>query len=390
MKRVLIYYKGFSGTPGGSEQRVLFFIAHLQQQCQVTLALCFKSDLEMAARMYGVPIDLSRLEIVVIKPQSRLLQRLDNCLPFYRTRRLKALARQADVCISAMNTADFGRPAHHFIVSLTDLGDNAFTDFVLGRKRSGIARLGRAFRHFVAECLLRPLLGVRSPRTIITDSHEKIYPNSLFVERLMHDFYGEFNAIVVYPFTTFQTTLQGVPRDPLRVNYLGRIDNDKRILEIIDIVEEARKRSEEDLTLYIAGQLEPSAYAQAVTEKCATRPWCRLVGKVYGEAKERFLLAGTYALHAQGDEAFGIAITEYLKAGLIPVVPDEGGAAEVVNAPELTYHDDHQAAEILARLLHDQPFRESLRLRCAERARAFDGQAQRQRIQTLLDDILGT
>ncbi|MBQ4481091.1 MAG: glycosyltransferase [Victivallales bacterium] len=388
MKRVLIYFKGFSATPGGSEQRTLLFLSYLQKKCQVTLALCYASDLERATRTYGIPVDLHNLEVVIVKPRSRLLQWFDNVLPFYRTWKLKKLARQADVCISTMNIADFGRPAHYFIISLTDLGDNAFTDFVLHRRKSAPARFAQRFRHFVAEHLLRPLLGVRSPRAILHAPGEKIYLNSHFVEQTMRSFYGTFNSDIVYPVTSFQPTMNNVPREPLKVNYLGRIDSGKRILDIIEIVETARRLSGQNLTLDLAGELEDNSYVQAVKAKCASFPWCTLVGKVFGESKERFLLSGTYAIHAQRDEAFGIAITEYLKAGLIPVVPDEGGAPEVVNAPELAYHDNRQAAEILARLVSDGQFREDLQRRCTLRANDFDAQAQHERLRNLMEGIL--
>lgn len=388
MKRMLIYFKGFSATPGGSEQRTLLFLSYLQKKCQVTLALCYASDLERATQIYGIPVDLDNLEIVIVKPKSHFLQWLDNILPFYRTRRLKELARKADVCISTMNIVDFGRPAHHFIISLTDLGDNAFTDFVLHRRKSAPARFVQFFRHFVAEHLLRPLLGVRSPRTILHAPGEKIYLNSHFVEQTMRSFYGMFRSDIVYPVTSFQTTINDVPRDPLKVNYLGRIAPGKRILDIIEIVETARRLSGQNLTLDLAGELEDNSYVQAVKAKCALFPWCTLVGKVFGESKERFLLSGTYAIHAQRDEAFGIAITEYLKAGLIPVVPDEGGAPEVVNVPELAYHDNRQAAEILARLVGNDRFRATIQRHCALRANDFNAQAQCGRLRNLMEGIL--
>ena len=388
MKRVLIFYKGFSATPGGSEQRTLYVLAHLQRKCQVTLALCYASNLERATRMYGIPVELDNLEVVIVKPKSAFLQRLDNILPFYRTWQLKKLARQADVCISTMNIADFGRPAHHFIISLTDMGDNAFTDFVLHRKKSAPARFAQLFRHFVAERVLRPILGVRSVRTILHTPGEKVYPNSHFVEQTMRTFYGDFQGDIAYPVTIFQPTMDNVPRDPLKVIYLGRIAAGKQILDIIEVVEMARKLSGQNLTLALAGELEDNAYVQAVKAKCAPLPWCTLVGRSCGEAKERFLLSGTYAIHAQRDEAFGISITEYLLSGLIPVVPDEGGAPEVVDIPQLAYHDKRQAAEILARLVTDQPFREAMHRHCAARAENFRGSAQLKRIHALLDRIL--
>ena len=50
---------------------------------------------------------------------------------------------------------------------------------------------------------------------------------------------------------------------------------------------------------------------------------------------------------------------------------DEGGTPEVVDNPALTYHDDNEAARILARLLTDEAFRNEHRQRCAERAKCF-------------------
>jgi glycosyltransferase involved in cell wall biosynthesis len=113
-----------------------------------------------------------------------------------------------------------------------------------------------------------------------------------------------------------------------------------------------------------------------------------LPGALYGKDKETFLTSGTYAVHAERDEAFGISVAEYLAAGLIPIVPNEGGACEVVNNPDLTCRTDEEAAQILARLLADEDFRVRQQASCAVRAKIFSRDAYLDRQRELLRGLL--
>ena len=194
--RALVYFTQFTPALGGSEYLPLTAVAELQKRCRVTLALNWRSDVARAARTMGVPIDMENLEVVLVKPRSEWLRKLDAILPFYRTWQLKKLAKRSDICISTVNMFDFGKPAHHFVFLLRHFGDNAFFDFVTHTERSGLARFRQRLRTGLAEGALRPLLGVRSTRKILADRRERIYPNSYYVEKLMRDFYGDFNSTV--------------------------------------------------------------------------------------------------------------------------------------------------------------------------------------------------
>ena len=389
-KRILIYFTNFGATLGGSEYLPLAFIAELQQAgCDITLALNWPSDLDRAVRLSGIPVNTARLRIELVKPKNALLRKFDAVLPFYRTRRLKTLAKEADICISTVNMMDFGKPAHHFIYLMRHFGDNAFYDYVMHRPPlHGTARFRRRFRTWVAETLLRPMLGMRSTRKILADPRERIYPNSRYVERVMREYYGPFNSTVFYPPTTFDFPAANGGRDPLRIVSIGRLIPEKKILEIVDIAERARHLSGAEIELHLAGPADPGPYADEIRRLAADRPWLKLAGALYGEEKEKFLLSGTYAVHARRDEEFGIAVAEYLKAGLIAIVPDEGGSPEVVDSPELTYHDRDDAAKILAKLLANAEFREEQRRRCRERAEFFSRGAYAERQKTLLSEIL--
>lgn len=381
MKRALIYFTKFDSALGGGEYLPLLMARELQKSHAVTLALDWASDVPRAARTLGVDLDTDRLAVVVLKPKARLLRRIDAAFPVFSTRRLQRLARRADICLSAANPADFGKSAHHFVYLLRTIGDTAFRDFLAhAPAKTSLARLRRRARAFLADKILRPLLGVRSTRQILADPRERIYPPSRYVETVMTDFYGPFRSEVFYPPTVFAPEGVAATRDPLKVVYIGQIFPEKKVAEIIAIVERARAATGLGLTLALAGPIRETPYAAHIRALVAARPWATLVGGVYGSDKAAFLASGTYALHAERDEAFGISVTEYLKAGAVAIVPDEGGTAEIVDTPDLAYRTDDDAVRILVRLLTDDGFRAAQQRHCAARARrfAFDAYAASQ------------
>lgn len=386
-KKVLIYYRYFGRKHGGGDYLPLTLICELQGRCDVTLALDWKGYFDLAQEFYGIPIDRDRLKLVVLMPDDYLPTSHNAFLSFRRFRKLKKLAKTADVCIATDNIMDFGRPAHHFLSSAA-FGDAAFTRYVNSRRISDTP--AQRLRGW-ADRILRRVLGMRTRREVICDPKEHIYPNSEFIAGLLRGYYGGFTGKVFYPPTTFEPSGKtAVKRDPLKVVYIGRLEAGKRISEIVAIVERAREYSGRDLRLSFAGRPYSEEYRAELEKLAAARPWIDFPGELHGEDKEDFLFSATYAVHAMRTEAFGISITEYLKSGLIPIVPDEGGANEVVGDPELAFHDDDEAAGILVRLLDDPEFRERKRTRCAERAGMFSKDAYFQRQRQLLKEITGS
>ncbi len=372
-KTALIYHYRLDAVLGGAEYLPLLLASELQQKgYSVIMTFDHKSDLALAAKLYHIDLDVEKVKTMVIKPKNRFLLYLDGMLPFYRFRRLKKVVKEADICISGANIFDFGKPAHHFILQGRFLGDNAFSDFYMHRPPpKGFPLLIRKFRTFVAETVLRPLIGIRSSRKILADPREHIYVPSRYVGDAIRAFYGPFNCTLLYPPTTFEVPPMDVERDPFRVIYLGRIHQEKEINKIIDIIDLARDLSKKPLTLQIAGYLEDTPYVQGLRKFAEKTPWIQFVGPVFNEKKAAFLLSGTYAIHAERDEAFGISVTEYLKAGCIAIVPDEGGTMEIVDNPDLTYHTTEEAAAILTRLISDDRFRQKQLNSCKERAVSF-------------------
>ena len=205
----------------------------------------------------------------------------------------------------------------------------------------------------------------------------------------MKSFYGPFNSKVFYPPTLFEAEHGAAARDPLKVVYIGRIIPEKRIEDLVAIVERARAATGLDIAFHVAGRLDQTpSYGRKLDAMAKERDWLKFVGALYGEEKARFLTSGSYAIHAERDEAFGISIAEYLASGLIPIVPDEGGTPEIVDSPELAYHTEDDAVAILSRLLTDAAFRERQRRHCESRARLFTREAYLKRQQELLEKIL--
>ena len=388
MKNILIYHRFASELAAGDCYQPLMFIAELQRNSNVTMLLNRDFDIAGAAQKFAIPIDPSRLAVKKIKPAP--FPRMRHFRAFHEARQIRAYARKADICISTTGIIDFGKPAHYFICGLNNLGGHAFYDHVHAsniKTRTGIRRLLRKVGTWLEENVAKPMMGIRPMKKITGNPLEHIYPTSRYVENVMSSYFGPFNSTIFYPPTTFDFSAANVPRNPLRVVYVGRIFPEKRLTDILTTVERARLISGKDIELHIAGQLIQTPYVEKLKRLAGERPWARLVGPAYGADKEALMLSASYAIHAERDEAFGISVSEYLKAGAIPIGPDEGGTTEIVDSPALTYRTNEEAAQILVHLIDDDAFREELRRHCAERAKEFTRNAYMVRQHALLAQI---
>ena len=382
MKNVLLYYN-FSYPLGGGDFLPLTFASWLQSRCDLTLAVDSEAGFHKALKAFDVPLDNGRIKVAPLLPDGLDSRSHNFYWSYRRSLRLKRLAAKADVCISAANVTDFGRPAHHFINMLSGV-DHAFS------AHSGIVRPKTSVKRFLIDDVIRPIAGMRPKRRIFADGRERFYSNSKYVHDRLTSFYGDFHDTIFYPPTTYEPEDSGEapPRDPMRVICLGRISPQKRITDIMDIVERARTLSGKDIKLTVAGPCGNGEYATMVRQTAKARKWITLVDGVFCKAKDDLLRSGSFAVHARRDEEFGIAVTEYLKAGLIPVVPDEGGSCEVVDKPELSYSTNEDAAAKLARLVSDCDFAGIMRSHCQSRALEFSRSEYLKRQSEILDKIL--
>ena len=387
-KSVLLYFTAFFRGVGGSEFLVFSLIRDLQARgCSVTLALQSPGiDPLKAVDGYGISIDKSALKVIPLFPDGRFLKWMDRHLKCVWRMRLRRLGPQHDVCISCANPVDFGRPGIHFIHMLT-FGQS----FLCAREWHGDVSLKRALcdvtQAFVGG-VTNALLGVRSAAKIVRSRKERVFPNSAYVKSAVERRYGVRIEEVFYPPTLFTPSHDNVKRHPFDIACVGRIAPEKRLESLVAIVEEARRIAKVDFRLRVVGAVTADGYGLRVRQLADRHSWVVLEGMRTGDEKSRILQECRFALHACRVEAFGISVTEYLKADLVPLVPQEGGSAEIVAVPDVVYKTEAVGARILARLVLDNAFYVKCLTRCRRRAEAFSAEAYWRRQSALLDNVL--
>ena len=96
-KKVLIYYRYFGLKHGGGDYLPLTFIAELQQECEVTLALDWEGYFDLALEFYNISIDREKLRIEILMPKDYRPSDHNALLSFRRFRKLKKLAKDKEV-----------------------------------------------------------------------------------------------------------------------------------------------------------------------------------------------------------------------------------------------------------------------------------------------------
>ena len=386
--KVLIYFNGFTSVIGGSEFLPLTLAQEFQRRGhEVTFALGYDSDLALAQRQYGVSLDLAKLGVIVLKPKTRLEKLMNRLFRCAHEWKLQRVARQFDLCISTVNPIDFGKPAVHFIYMLgfttgfrKELG---WAEPPVGRN-TPLHRLWRSVSAWVAQHFI---VRVRTGDEILSDSRERVYPNSEWARQKIEFFFHCQTRECFYPPTLSEAGGSSVMRENVVVS-IGRIDAIKRLEVQIEIVEKARQYTGVDLKFKIAGYIKDDAYGRQLRQLAAARPWIQLLGPVYGKDKESLLSSAKWAVHARCGEEFGISVVEYLKHGLIPIVPNAGGAAEVVAHSMLQYGGVDEAAQKLSQLLRDETLYKVMLKHCLSRAQYFSAMNYLDRQRQLVDSIL--
>ena len=129
MKKVLVYHKTLTSFLAGGTFQPLMFIAELQKNCDVTLALNGDADIEAVAKMSEIAIDVPRLKVVRLDPREGFLTKHEYLLMLYRMRKLKALAKDLGIetgkiksksgMISAITAVEVEAPADDELPDLT-------------------------------------------------------------------------------------------------------------------------------------------------------------------------------------------------------------------------------------------------------------------------------
>lgn len=138
-------------------------------------------------------------------------------------------------------------------------------------------------------------------------------------------------------------------RDPHLILSLGRIVPGKRLEEAVVILDRLRHHGH-PARLAIAGRAD-TPYARRLLARLRHHSGVELAPDASAARLRALLARASYGLHCYRFEHFGIAVAEMILAGLIPVVHDGGGVAELVPDPALRFTTPAHAARALSRLM---------------------------------------
>ena len=151
---------------------------------------------------------------------------------------------------------------------------------------------------------------------------------------------------------------------------MGRLVPEKGIPLVIDILSQVRKVK--PVHLHIIGRRGRTAYARKIEDLCRCHAdWVHLEGEMYGPEKESFLARHKYGISGRRAEAFGIAVAEMVKAGLVVWVPNGGGQTEIVTDTALIYEGHEDAVSRIVNVISDPGRETALRRHLEGRAAAF-------------------
>lgn len=378
-KPKLLFYCRF---PLSDDSGVSFFLAHavdlLMDRCRITLALPSQPNWDIVNAKYQSHLKSDDIRVIVVKSTPRWTNFLrfcfDCCEPHPTLRRV---ARHSDLCVSFLNLGYFGKPALHFAadVYITDeLGIKRpqIELWVPPRQRFEVRVRGKVRKtvNFI-KTLFRVISGYHKRlRRALIKNGDCIIANSRWIASFFEK--SDFPVALLYPPVIAEFPCVSLADRAADFVCIGRICNQKRIERMVDILAEVRKRSGRDFRFRIAGELKGDPYSEYIRELAGRHSWITLEGSLFGSEKEKLLTSCRYAIHACEFEAFGISVAEYLKAGCIPFVPNEGGSAEIVGSPEFCYADVEDAIEkILCFLEKDESEQAEVQMRMLERGRLF-------------------
>lgn len=136
---------------------------------------------------------------------------------------------------------------------------------------------------------------------------------------------------------------------------LGRIAPDKRPLAALDVIERLRERGH-DLEARIVGSASPAyrGYVDRVKRRASGLDAVSVETDVSRGRLETLLGRYRYGLNMKPDEHFGMAVAEYVAAGMLPFVPRGGGQVDVVDGePGLLFEGVSSAADRIETALQE-------------------------------------
>ncbi len=348
---------------GGSEAAVMWAIAALRDEFDITLVTASRVDLGKLNTAYGTDVSAGdfRLRRAPALPALRDPARLAH----WRVKRFEQFCRTStrefDIPLSAYNPIDFGRPGVHLV------GDFSWDETIRSELFGANGRRGVRKGYL---WLGSRLFGT-SGRDIF-DGEDLVAANSQWTAGVLAERFGLHDTPVIFPPVNVETPASAPKLGRAHFACIGRVSYEKRVETIIDILARVRARGHDDVRLTIIGAIGDDSYGLHIADLVAQHEdWVTPAGFVGGRDKFTLLAQHPFALHACEGEAFGIAVAEMLLSGCVPFVPTKGGPADIVGSEALCYSDPDDAVDKIDRALSDPDHAYSLRSHLTGRGDRF-------------------
>jgi len=353
---------------GGSEAAALWAITELKQDYDVSLVTAGDVDLEGLNEFYGTALKASdfALRQALVPFFMRRNATAAALRRAYYQRFCRQVAPEFDLMISTYNFCDFGVPAIHFVADFTF--DGELSGHWDARPR-GLAALLYG-NHPLRKAYLWLCRRIRRPSGRDFMTQDLTLANSRWTAGLLKERYG-IEAGVLYPPVAGEFPAIPFAEKEDGFVFIGRVAPEKRVERVVEILSRVRGLGH-GVHLHLIGQIDGSPYGRMVRRLCAEQgDWIHAEGSKSGEAKWRLIAGHRYGINARLGEAFGISVAEQVKAGSIVFVPEEGGQAEIVGHPLLTYGSVGDAVGKVDRVLREGETRRALLDHLSKRADAF-------------------
>lgn len=228
---------------------------------------------------------------------------------------------------------------------------------------------------------------VRGRNILTLGKSDSVFSNSQWTSNHLLDRFRIRSSGIIYPpVQVGYVSTDPSTRDPFQFVCLGRVSPEKKIENVISILERVR-RVFPKVRLVIAGGMGRDAYSQKIRGLVQSNSdWIEAPGFLNGSEKEALFAESTYGIHGCEGEAFGIAVAEQIVAGCIPIVPAKGGTGELVPVLACKYNDEDQAVIRILDLLNSAPLRLECHRQLTERAAAFGPEGFVDRIREIVID----
>lgn len=333
MARVAVFHNTLDFR-GGADVVCLEACAALASEHDVTLYTVSRTDPSGLAARFDVPFDATVVQPPGARAAAGALATLGSTIGpqlAARTALLRAFFRgHADAYDAALSTAN------EVSLPLPSVQYVHFPQFHLDRTSEGDpGRLDWLWTRLAAPTA-NGQSDERSART-------RLIANSSWTADVVADVYGERPA-VCHP-----------PVDPIPgrdwadrehgVLVLGRIAPDKRVLDAIGVVDALRDRGY-GLACHVVGSAPPAyrEYVRRVERAGATREYVTLETDVDRKRVRDLLGRYRYGLNMKPREHFGMAVAEYVAAGMLPFAPDDGGQVDVLAGDDRLLFSDVDGA----------------------------------------------